>query len=95
MSALTFCSFAGPEGFRGAVILRGALNPIAANKACHEKGINPGGQMIAADFDASEVSAVDLEWFSANTDRLLTEEELRAHDGKSIGEFEAEEGGAP
>lgn len=90
MSALTYCSFAGDEGFLGAVILRGALDPIQACKACHEKGINPGGEMISFECDES-VEGYD--WLAANTDRLLTEAELRAIGGKSIREFDADEGG--
>jgi hypothetical protein len=66
-----FLSFAGEEGFRGAVITRARGMTLAIRRA-NEMGINPGGEVLSFSVPAGEESCIPADMY----DRLLRREEL-------------------
>lgn len=70
---LWYCSFAGEEGFRGAVITEGDGGPTMVMKM-HLLGINPGGEILMHPFPTN----VPNKW----KDRLLTKEDIMRFDAE-------------
>ena len=81
-----YCSFAGEEGFRGAVVLQ-AHGIIECAIRARSLGANPGGELLAVPIE--DESILPPEQFR---NRLLSKEEVQSiwSDAKSIREFEEE-----
>lgn len=85
---LFYLSFAGDEGFRGAVVTR-ANGPTTALIKVHRLGINPGGQALTIELPADHHHRVPEDAL----DRLLNLSDVNAILGpsKTIRELAAEE----
>lgn len=77
MVADIYFSFAGDEGFRGAVVVA-IDDPAAALEHVNHLGLNPGGQ----------VAVMSILHGTYPTDRLLSREEI---DGTRLGDLAPEE----
>ena len=69
---LMYLSFAGEEGWRGAVIIK-ARGMGHAVLECHLRGINPHGQVMGIDIPEEEAARVA----EADTNRLLSLEDCQ------------------
>jgi hypothetical protein len=85
-----YLSFADDDGFRGAVVIR-AHGIADASHQCHLRGINPGGQVLAADIPDDKMPPIGFR------NRLLQEIDIVKFwpDSKSLGEWKAEENRVP
>lgn len=74
-----YLSFVNDSGFLGAAIVQ-ARGIVSASRVAHERGCNPGGEMLALALEESDPIPAD------KTYKLLSQEELseafEAYDGR-------------
>lgn len=87
---LTYCSFATATECLGVVVLRGDMDVVVASGKCHEKGINPGGQVLSMPITEIDCPMPIFDAMWNNCDRLIPKDEaIRLFDAVRLGDADS------
>lgn len=78
MKKFTYCSFAEPDKFLGALFLPGNLNAMQASQIAWEMNLNPGGELMCCVTEPA--SEREQEVVERYVGRLLSKAEIEAFD---------------